>query len=182
MRLATGGHCAAHRAGPPQHRLHSRHHGPGQHCLPTASVRWRTPLTQYPPEPAELFCPAGRGVRQVRRLLRSIYRPHHWYYIHVDSQHEWLYQQLAPLQVRWRAGWSIVSCGYVGESPEHCGDREALSNLLGEQHPVVPAALGVQGDTETRLAIPLPRQHVRIRCRALAEMVSLVTLILQISR
>ena len=28
----------------------------------------------------------GRGLRQIRRLLRLIYRPHHYYYIHVDQQ------------------------------------------------------------------------------------------------
>ena len=41
---------------------------------------------------------SGRSVRQVRRLLRQIYRPHHYYYIHVDQTSHWMFSQLKPLQ------------------------------------------------------------------------------------
>lgn len=39
----------------------------------------------------------GKPVRQVKRLLRNIYRPHHYYYIHVDEKSEYMYEQLKYL-------------------------------------------------------------------------------------
>ncbi|CAD5119070.1 unnamed protein product [Dimorphilus gyrociliatus] len=36
----------------------------------------------------------GRAVRQVKRLLGSIYRPHHYYYIHIDERQNYLRTQL----------------------------------------------------------------------------------------
>lgn len=36
----------------------------------------------------------GRAVRQVKRLLGAIYRPHHYYYIHVDERQIYLRTQL----------------------------------------------------------------------------------------
>ncbi|GFO18584.1 xylosyltransferase oxt, partial [Plakobranchus ocellatus] len=42
----------------------------------------------------------GRAVRQVARLLRVIYSPDHFYYIHVDKRQEFLYRELLPLQDR----------------------------------------------------------------------------------
>jgi protein xylosyltransferase len=39
----------------------------------------------------------GRALRQVTRLLRAIYRPHHYYYIHVDSRQEYLHRELSAL-------------------------------------------------------------------------------------
>ena len=41
---------------------------------------------------------AGKAVRQVKRLLRNIYRPHHYYYIHVDEESEFMYQELQYLE------------------------------------------------------------------------------------
>ena len=41
---------------------------------------------------------SGRSVRQVRRLLRQIYRPHHYYFIHVDQSSQWMFSQLKDLQ------------------------------------------------------------------------------------
>ncbi|KAL8569523.1 hypothetical protein ACOMHN_002070 [Nucella lapillus] len=42
----------------------------------------------------------GRQVRQVVRLLRTIYHPRHYYYIHVDSRQEFLFRELLPLEQR----------------------------------------------------------------------------------
>lgn len=42
----------------------------------------------------------GRAVRQVHRLLKSLYNPQHFYYIHVDERQEYLYTQLLPLEQR----------------------------------------------------------------------------------
>lgn len=36
----------------------------------------------------------GRGLRQVLRLLKTIYRPHHYYLIHVDQRQEYLHREL----------------------------------------------------------------------------------------
>ena len=41
---------------------------------------------------------AGKAVRQVKRLLRQIYRPHHFYYIHVDENSNWMFSQLKSLE------------------------------------------------------------------------------------
>ena len=45
-----------------------------------------------------LMTVSGRSVRQVRRLLRQIYRPHHFYFIHVDQTSDWMFSQLKTLQ------------------------------------------------------------------------------------
>lgn len=39
----------------------------------------------------------GRALRQVTRLLRVLYRPHHYYYIHVDTRRDYLYRELSKL-------------------------------------------------------------------------------------
>jgi len=39
----------------------------------------------------------GRALRQVTRLIRVLYRPHHYYYIHVDSRRDYLYRELSKL-------------------------------------------------------------------------------------
>jgi len=39
----------------------------------------------------------GRALRQVTRLLRVLYRPHHYYYIHVDTRRDYLYRELYKL-------------------------------------------------------------------------------------
>ncbi|KAL3876733.1 hypothetical protein ACJMK2_034534 [Sinanodonta woodiana] len=39
----------------------------------------------------------GRAVRQVKRLLNNIYHPQHYYYLHVDSRHQYMYNELKPL-------------------------------------------------------------------------------------
>ncbi|PAA74223.1 hypothetical protein BOX15_Mlig011848g2 [Macrostomum lignano] len=43
---------------------------------------------------------SGRGVRQVMRLLSAVYYVNHYYYIHVDSRDDFLYESLMPLVAR----------------------------------------------------------------------------------
>ena len=54
-------------------------------------------------------------MRQVKRLLRNIYKPQHYYYIHVDQQSEYMYQELSYLEaypnikfskMRYRTFWA----------------------------------------------------------------------------
>uniref|UniRef100_A0A914UJD3 protein xylosyltransferase n=1 Tax=Plectus sambesii TaxID=2011161 RepID=A0A914UJD3_9BILA len=40
----------------------------------------------------------GRNVRQVRRLLKLIYSPDHFYYVHVDSRQHLMYQEMKRLE------------------------------------------------------------------------------------
>ena len=65
---------------------------------------------------------AGKSVRQVRRLLRNIYQPHHYYYIHVDETSEYMHQELRGLEAwdnirlfprRYRAFWGSNSILFV---------------------------------------------------------------------
>uniref|UniRef100_A0A182NJI0 protein xylosyltransferase n=1 Tax=Anopheles dirus TaxID=7168 RepID=A0A182NJI0_9DIPT len=42
----------------------------------------------------------GRAVRQVHRLLKALYSPRHYYYIHVDARQEYLYRELLKLEPR----------------------------------------------------------------------------------
>ena len=37
-------------------------------------------------------------MRQVKRLLRQIYRSHHFYFIHVDERYNWMYSKLVTLE------------------------------------------------------------------------------------
>ena len=64
----------------------------GSWCLLSETVRQPAPLTGSSSQPRKKFVKIvfvltlnGRQVRQVVRLLRTIYHPHHYYYIHVDS-------------------------------------------------------------------------------------------------
>ncbi|XP_053673319.1 xylosyltransferase oxt [Anopheles nili] len=40
----------------------------------------------------------GRAVRQVHRLLKALYSPRHFYYIHIDARQEYLYRELLKLE------------------------------------------------------------------------------------
>ncbi|XP_052788050.1 xylosyltransferase oxt-like isoform X2 [Mya arenaria] len=40
----------------------------------------------------------GRAVRQVLRLINILYRPQHYYFIHVDNRSEYMFQELLPLE------------------------------------------------------------------------------------
>ncbi|KAK6165186.1 hypothetical protein SNE40_023628 [Patella caerulea] len=42
----------------------------------------------------------GRQIRQVIRLIRAVYHPDHYYYIHVDKREEYLFRELLPLEKR----------------------------------------------------------------------------------
>ncbi|CAG0902761.1 unnamed protein product [Darwinula stevensoni] len=42
---------------------------------------------------------SGRGLRQVKRLLSALYRPHHYYFIHVDERAEYLHRGLKAMLV-----------------------------------------------------------------------------------
>jgi len=43
----------------------------------------------------------GRALRQVTRLLRIIYRPHHFYLIHVDARQDFLFRSLLQLELKY---------------------------------------------------------------------------------
>ena len=43
----------------------------------------------------------GRALRQVTRLLRIIYRPHHVYLIHVDARQDYLFRSLLQLELEY---------------------------------------------------------------------------------
>ncbi|XP_039284887.1 xylosyltransferase oxt [Nilaparvata lugens] len=40
----------------------------------------------------------GRAVRQVRRLIRALYHPHHYFYIHVDARQDYMFRELLELE------------------------------------------------------------------------------------
>uniref|UniRef100_A0A2M4BCE2 protein xylosyltransferase n=2 Tax=Anopheles marajoara TaxID=58244 RepID=A0A2M4BCE2_9DIPT len=40
----------------------------------------------------------GRAVRQVHRLLKALYHPQHYYFIHIDARQEYLYRELLKLE------------------------------------------------------------------------------------
>ncbi|XP_067673821.1 xylosyltransferase oxt-like [Haliotis asinina] len=41
---------------------------------------------------------SGRQVRQVVRLLRNIFHPQHYYFLHIDKRQEFMYRELLPLE------------------------------------------------------------------------------------
>uniref|UniRef100_A0A182QK58 protein xylosyltransferase n=1 Tax=Anopheles farauti TaxID=69004 RepID=A0A182QK58_9DIPT len=43
----------------------------------------------------------GRAVRQVNRLLKALYSPRHYYYIHIDARQDYLYRELLKLESRY---------------------------------------------------------------------------------
>ncbi|XP_058466832.1 xylosyltransferase oxt [Malaya genurostris] len=56
----------------------------------------------------------GRALRQVYRLLKALYSPRHYYFIHVDSRQEYLYRELLKLESNFpnirlsRHRWSTI--------------------------------------------------------------------------
>lgn len=40
----------------------------------------------------------GRAIRQIYRLLKSLYSEHHYFYIHVDSRQDYLFRELVKLE------------------------------------------------------------------------------------
>ncbi|KAH9489879.1 hypothetical protein Btru_044479 [Bulinus truncatus] len=70
-------------------------------------VRQDAPLEYSPLEPGVprvtivfVLTVNGRAYRQITRLLRLIYSPGHYYYIHVDKRQEYLFRELLPLEER----------------------------------------------------------------------------------
>ncbi|GAB0096267.1 Xylosyltransferase oxt [Sergentomyia squamirostris] len=43
----------------------------------------------------------GRALRQVHRLLRALYSPNHFFYIHVDSRQDYLFRNLIRLEAKY---------------------------------------------------------------------------------
>ncbi|XP_058831412.1 xylosyltransferase oxt [Topomyia yanbarensis] len=43
----------------------------------------------------------GRALRQVHRLLKTLYSPRHYYFIHIDSRQEYLYRELLKLETNY---------------------------------------------------------------------------------
>uniref|UniRef100_A0A0P6K152 protein xylosyltransferase n=1 Tax=Aedes aegypti TaxID=7159 RepID=A0A0P6K152_AEDAE len=56
----------------------------------------------------------GRALRQVNRLLKTLYSPRHYYFIHIDSRQEYLYRELLKLEQHFpnirlsRNRWSTI--------------------------------------------------------------------------
>ena len=95
---------------------------------------------------------AGKAVRQVKRLLRNIYRPHHYYYIHVDEESEFMYQELRYLEAfpnirffreRYRSFWGSNSVLFLllqgmRELLESGWDWDYVMNISESDFPVRP--------------------------------------------
>ncbi|XP_062552577.1 xylosyltransferase oxt [Armigeres subalbatus] len=77
----------------------------------TANV-YETGIAKFSPQTTELTTRAGvepirivflltlngRALRQVNRLLKTLYSPRHYYFIHIDSRQEYLYRELLKLE------------------------------------------------------------------------------------
>ncbi|XP_055528233.1 xylosyltransferase oxt [Wyeomyia smithii] len=78
----------------------------------------------------------GRALRQVHRLLRTLYSPNHYYFIHVDLRQEYLYRELLKLEdnfpnirlsrTRWSTIWGGASLLQMLLS--------SMEHLLKERH------------------------------------------------
>ncbi|KAL9701776.1 hypothetical protein quinque_005217 [Culex quinquefasciatus] len=95
----------------------------------------------------------GRALRQVHRLLRTLYSPKHYYFIHIDSRQHYLYRELLKLEqhfpnirlsrTRWSTIWGgasllqmLLSCmeHLLREVPEW--DWDFVLNLSESDFPV----------------------------------------------
>lgn len=73
---------------------------------------FETGISRFRPQPAETVAPMGaepvrvaflltlngRALRQVHRLIKALYSPNHFFYIHVDSRQDYLYRELLNLE------------------------------------------------------------------------------------
>ncbi|XP_058124998.1 xylosyltransferase oxt [Anopheles ziemanni] len=73
----------------------------------TGIRKFAAKITEAVPNPDEesvrivfLLTLNGRAVRQVHRLLKALYSPRHFYYIHIDARQEYLYRELLKLESR----------------------------------------------------------------------------------
>lgn len=58
-----------------------------------------TPRTdQKPVKIAFLLTLNGRAIRQVYRLIKSLYRPNHFFYIHIDARQRYMFRELLSLE------------------------------------------------------------------------------------
>lgn len=65
------------------------------------SAKLRDPIINGTAKIAFILTLNGRALRQVTRLLRVIYRPHHVYLIHVDSRQDFLFRSLLQLELKY---------------------------------------------------------------------------------
>ena len=104
----------------------------------------------------------GKAVRQVKRLLLNTYRPHHYYYIHVDEQSEYMYQELKYLEaypnikfskMRYRTFWASNTILYmmltgIREMMVMGWDFDYVMNLSESDFPMRPVEI-FEADIET---------------------------------
>ena len=104
----------------------------------------------------------GKAVRQVKRLLLNTYRPHHYYYIHVDEQSEYMYQELKYLEaypnikfsnMRYRTFWASNTILYmmltgIREMMVSGWDFDYVMNLSESDFPMRPVEI-FEADIET---------------------------------
>nr|CAG4649102.1 EOG090X01AN [Scapholeberis mucronata]SVE93458.1 EOG090X01AN [Scapholeberis mucronata] len=62
------------------------------------SAKLQDPIVNGSAKIAFILTLNGRALRQVTRLLKVIYRPHHVYLIHVDARQDFLFRNLLPLE------------------------------------------------------------------------------------
>lgn len=63
-------------------------------------AKLQDPITNGTIKIAFILTLNGRALRQVTRLLRVIYRPHHVYLIHVDARQDFLFRSLLQLELK----------------------------------------------------------------------------------
>ncbi|XP_046464696.1 xylosyltransferase oxt-like [Daphnia pulex] len=65
------------------------------------SAKLHDPIVNGTAKIAFILTLNGRALRQVTRLLRVIYRPHHVYLIHVDARQDFLFRSLLQLELKY---------------------------------------------------------------------------------
>nr|SVE71518.1 EOG090X01AN [Daphnia similis]SVE72151.1 EOG090X01AN [Daphnia similis] len=65
------------------------------------SAKLQAPIVNGTARIAFILTLNGRALRQVTRLLRVIYRPHHVYFIHVDARQDFLFRSLLQLELKY---------------------------------------------------------------------------------
>lgn len=97
----------------------------------------------------------GRSLLQVHRLLRNIYSTYHYYYIHVDLRHNYLYNELLALedkypniklaQQRFASIWggsslltTILSCIQNAFNVQNWNNWDFILNLSETDFPIKP--------------------------------------------
>nr|CAG4641469.1 EOG090X01AN [Eurycercus lamellatus] len=65
------------------------------------SAKLKDPIVNGTARIAFILTLNGRALRQVTRLIRMIYRPHHIYLIHVDARQDYLFRNLLQLELKY---------------------------------------------------------------------------------